>query len=131
MGLKFGHPIGASGLRMLYENYLQLQASGARQLSDPKLGLNHTRGLPPPKHLLHFNCWTLRPGRKRLNQQQPNLINSVPSQSENFDLARQALSQAKSVLNDAIGVCATRCTCCRLTRRCFKMRSKTATTSPC
>lgn len=39
-----------------------------------------------------------------MNQQQPNLINSVPAQSENFDLARQALSQAKSVLNDAIGV---------------------------
>ena len=39
-----------------------------------------------------------------MNQQQPNLINSVPAQSENFDLARHALSQAKSVLNDAIGV---------------------------
>ena len=39
-----------------------------------------------------------------MNQQQPNLIKSVPAQSENFDLARQALSQAKSVLNDAIGV---------------------------
>ena len=39
-----------------------------------------------------------------MNQQQPNLINSVPAQPENFDLARQALSQAKSVLNDAIGV---------------------------
>ena len=35
-----------------------------------------------------------------MNQQQPN---SVATQSENFDLAQQALSQAKSVLNNAIG----------------------------
>ena len=36
-GLKcFGHPIGASGLRMLYEMYLQFQGrAGARQLKDP------------------------------------------------------------------------------------------------
>src|SRR5262249_55027425 len=40
-GLKcFGHPIGASGLRMLYEMYLQLQGrAGERQLQAPKLGL--------------------------------------------------------------------------------------------
>ncbi|MEE3087936.1 MAG: acyl-CoA dehydrogenase family protein, partial [Pseudomonadota bacterium] len=31
------------------------------------------------------------------------MANSVATQSENFDLARHALSQAKSVLNDAIG----------------------------
>lgn len=45
-GLKcFGHPIGASGLRMLYEMYLQLQGkAGARQLPDPKLGLTHNLG---------------------------------------------------------------------------------------
>ncbi len=37
-GLKcFGHPIGASGLRMLYEMYLQLQGrAGARQLEEPE-----------------------------------------------------------------------------------------------
>ena len=37
-GLKcFGHPIGASGLRMLYEMYLQLQGrAGARQLKNPQ-----------------------------------------------------------------------------------------------
>ena len=36
-GLKcFGHPIGASGLRMLYEMYLQIQGrAGARQLQEP------------------------------------------------------------------------------------------------
>ena len=45
-GLKcFGHPIGASGLRMLYEMYLQLQGrAGERQLDDPKLGLTHNLG---------------------------------------------------------------------------------------
>ncbi|MBS34717.1 MAG: acetyl-CoA acetyltransferase [Thiotrichales bacterium] len=45
-GLKcFGHPIGASGLRMLYEMYLQFQErAGERQLSDPKLGLTHNLG---------------------------------------------------------------------------------------
>ena len=52
-GLKcFGHPIGASGLRMLYENYLQLQGrAGARQLSDPKLGLNHNLGGFPHQNI--------------------------------------------------------------------------------
>jgi len=45
-GLKcFGHPIGASGLRMLYEMYLQFQGrAGARQLDDPRLGLTHNLG---------------------------------------------------------------------------------------
>jgi acetyl-CoA C-acetyltransferase len=45
-GLKcFGHPIGASGLRMLYEMYLQLHGrAGERQLSDPKFGLTHNLG---------------------------------------------------------------------------------------
>ena len=45
-GLKcFGHPIGASGLRMLYEIYLQLLGrAGERQLDDPRLGLTHNLG---------------------------------------------------------------------------------------
>lgn len=45
-GLKcFGHPIGASGLRMLYEMYLQLLGrAGERQLKDPKFGLTHNLG---------------------------------------------------------------------------------------
>jgi acetyl-CoA C-acetyltransferase len=48
-GLKcFGHPIGASGLRMVYEHYLQLQGrAGARQLKDPQLGLSHNLGGVP------------------------------------------------------------------------------------
>ena len=45
-GLKcFGHPIGASGLRMIYEMYLQLLGrAGDRQLKDPKFGLTHNLG---------------------------------------------------------------------------------------
>jgi acetyl-CoA C-acetyltransferase len=45
-GLKcFGHPIGASGLRMMYELYLQLQhRAGERQLADPVRGLSHNLG---------------------------------------------------------------------------------------
>jgi acetyl-CoA C-acetyltransferase len=45
-GLKcFGHPIGASGLRMLYEMYLQLLGrAGERQLSDPRIGMTHNLG---------------------------------------------------------------------------------------
>ena len=45
-GLKcFGHPIGASGLRMLYEVYNQLLGRcGERQVKDPRLGLTHNLG---------------------------------------------------------------------------------------
>ncbi len=52
-GLKcFGHPIGASGLRMIYENYLQLQGrAGARQLTNPRLGLNHNLGGFPHQNI--------------------------------------------------------------------------------
>ena len=48
-GLKcFGHPIGASGLRMLYEMYLQLHGrAGERQISDPKIGMTHNLGGAP------------------------------------------------------------------------------------
>jgi acetyl-CoA C-acetyltransferase len=48
-GLKcFGHPIGASGLRMVYEVYNQLLGrAGERQLGDPHLGLTHNLGGAP------------------------------------------------------------------------------------
>jgi acetyl-CoA C-acetyltransferase len=48
-GLKcFGHPIGASGLRMVYEHYLQIQGrAGERQLKNPQLGLSHNLGGVP------------------------------------------------------------------------------------
>lgn len=52
-GLKcFGHPIGASGLRMIYENYLQFQdRAGDRQLSDPRMALNHNLGGFPHQNI--------------------------------------------------------------------------------
>jgi len=45
-GLKcFGHPIGASGLRMIYEVYKQLQGKAdKRQRKDPAFGLTHNLG---------------------------------------------------------------------------------------
>ena len=48
-GLKcFGHPIGASGLRMAYETYTQLLGrAGERQLADVSLGLTHNLGGVP------------------------------------------------------------------------------------
>jgi len=57
-GLKcFGHPLGASGIRMLYEEYKQLQGKAdtllnpgkpSRQLKNPKMGLTHNLGGIPP-----------------------------------------------------------------------------------
>lgn len=48
-GLKcFGHPIGASGLRMAYEIYSQLLGrAGERQLANPSIGLAHNLGGVP------------------------------------------------------------------------------------
>jgi acetyl-CoA C-acetyltransferase len=45
-GLKcFGHPLSASGLRMMYELYKQFQGkAGPRQIKEPKLGLAHNLG---------------------------------------------------------------------------------------
>jgi len=53
-GLKcFGHPIGASGLRMVYENYLQLLGrAGERQRQDnPVFGLSHNLGGMPNQNV--------------------------------------------------------------------------------
>ena len=52
-GLKcFGHPIGASGLRMLYEMYLQLSGrAGERQRADPVLGMTHNLGGFPSQNV--------------------------------------------------------------------------------
>ena len=48
-GLKcFGHPVGASGIRMVYEVYKQLQGkAGPRQLGKADLGLTHNLGGRP------------------------------------------------------------------------------------
>jgi acetyl-CoA C-acetyltransferase len=48
-GLKsFGHPTGATGVRMIYENVLQLQGrAGPRQVEDAELALSHNIGGHP------------------------------------------------------------------------------------
>lgn len=52
-GLKcFGHPVGASGLRMVYEIYLQLLGrAGQRQLKSPALGLTQNLGGIPNRNV--------------------------------------------------------------------------------
>lgn len=53
-GLKcFGHPIGASGIRMIYENYLQLLGrAGERQRKEqPVFGLSHNLGGMPTQNV--------------------------------------------------------------------------------
>lgn len=52
-GLKcFGHPVGASGLRMLYELYLQIGGrAGERQLANPRFGLSHNIGGEPFRNI--------------------------------------------------------------------------------
>lgn len=53
-GLKcFGHPVGASGIRMIYEIYKQLQGKAeARQIKNAKIGLTHNLGGLPGR----FTC---------------------------------------------------------------------------
>jgi len=50
-GLKcFGHPVGASGIRMTYEIYKQLQEKvdvPQRQVKNARMGLSNTFGGPP------------------------------------------------------------------------------------
>lgn len=52
-GLKcFGHPVGASGLRMLYECWLQLRgAAGPRQLARARTALTHNLGGSPAQNV--------------------------------------------------------------------------------
>lgn len=53
-GLKcFGHPIGASGLRMIYENYLQIlgRAEERQRSQPPVLGLSHNLGGMPSQNV--------------------------------------------------------------------------------
>lgn len=53
-GLKcFGHPIGASGLRMIYENYLQIlgRADERQRNTQPVFGLSHNLGGTPNQNV--------------------------------------------------------------------------------
>ncbi len=60
-GLKcFGHPIGASGLRMAYEVYLQLLGRASeRQLPQPALGLTHNLGGIPNRNIASVSIFGL------------------------------------------------------------------------
>ena len=60
-GLKcFGHPIGASGLRMAYEIYLQLHGrAGKRQLDNPSMGLTHNLGGHPFRNVASVSVFGL------------------------------------------------------------------------
>jgi len=64
-GLKcFGHPIGATGLRMAYEIYLQLLGrAGERQLQAPALGLTHNLGGIPNRNVASVAVFGLKDTR--------------------------------------------------------------------
>jgi acetyl-CoA C-acetyltransferase len=64
-GLKcFGHPVGASGLRMAYEIYTQLLGrAGERQLDTPALGLTHNLGGIPNRNVASVSVLGLYGGR--------------------------------------------------------------------
>ncbi len=61
-GLKcFGHPIGASGLRMAYEMYLQLLGRAAdRQLNAPSIGLAQNLGGVPNRNVSSIAIYGLQ-----------------------------------------------------------------------
>jgi len=62
-GLKsFGHPIGASGIRMTYEVYKQMQGkAGDRQIKNPRLGLTHNLGGFPANCVIGITIWGNEP----------------------------------------------------------------------
>jgi acetyl-CoA C-acetyltransferase len=63
-GLKsFGHPVGASGLRMLFELWLQFRGeAGPRQLKDPKFGLVQNQGGTPGEIVSYVSVIAGTPG---------------------------------------------------------------------
>ena len=60
-GLKcFGHPVAASGLRMVYEVYQQLLGTaGDRQLPTPSIGLTHNLGGSPSNNVAAIGLFGL------------------------------------------------------------------------
>ena len=61
-GLKcFGHPIGASGVRMIYEVYKQLQGKAEkRQVKNPRLGMTYNLGGRPGSFTGAISIWGTR-----------------------------------------------------------------------
>ena len=71
-GLKcFGHPVGASGLRMVYEVYNQLQGRAGEQGVLAELGnfLQHEHGEGQTHHLQHLGHVPSANGRDQLPRQ--------------------------------------------------------------
>ncbi|MBS4754562.1 hypothetical protein KG112_17265 [Nocardioides sp. zg-ZUI104] len=62
-GLKsFGHPVGASGLRMMFEVWLQLRGeAGDRQVTDPRFGLTHNLGGQPGEAVSFVSVFSNEP----------------------------------------------------------------------
>jgi len=59
--VSFGHPIGASGIRMIYEIYKQLQGkAGSRQVKNPRIGLTHNLGGSPGSFTSAVTIWGCR-----------------------------------------------------------------------
>ena len=59
--VSFGHPIGASGIRMIYEVYKQLQGkAGSRQVKNPRIGLTHNLGGSPGSFISAVTIWGCR-----------------------------------------------------------------------
>ena len=57
----FGHPIGASGIRMIYEIYKQLQGkAGPRQIKNARIGLAHVMGGEPGSFSCAVTIWGRR-----------------------------------------------------------------------
>ena len=55
-GPRFGHPIGASGLRMIYEMYLQMQAApAAPEEAGARVRPAHNLGGFPAQRLRHLH----------------------------------------------------------------------------
>ena len=76
-GLKsFGHPIGASGLRMMYEMWLQMRGeAGPRQINIPKVGLTHNLG-GQPRPMRQLRLGSRQPARLRYYSLCPSPVKS-------------------------------------------------------
>src|SRR2546422_2763897 len=77
----FGHPIGASGLRMLFEAWLQLRGeAGKRQIASVARSEEHTSEL---QSRLHLVCRLLLEKKKKKQSElnaQVETARSVPAQ---------------------------------------------------
>ena len=85
-GLKsFGHPVGASGLRMMFEGWLQLrgEATAERQLrTDRSLALTHNLGGDPGEMVSFVSVWAPSPADQRRPEKRSSSGTGVPVRSQ-------------------------------------------------